>query len=434
MREKKRFVGLAAVLAIAAAIVLMPGVSAAQTESVLYSFGSNGAQRDGELPYSGVIFDGAGNLYGTTFAGGARGGGTVFELSPQAGGGRSEKVLHSFGYNGGSGNGGIEGSHPSAGLIFDSAGNLYGTTVFGGAGNCLSGDYYVGCGIVFELSPAAGGSWDEKILQTFTGGENGEAPGAALVLDSAGNLYGTTGGGGFYGYGTVFELTPIVGAGWTATILHSFGGGDDGRGPVGLVSDAAGNLYGTTGGGGGANACGTVYELSMDANGRWTEKLLHSFGDKFGEEGNPQMGITIDASGNLYGATSVGGAYGFGIIYLLSPATDSTWTESVLYVLGTPGEALQPQASMIIDSAGNLYGTSVLGGAAGDGTVFELSPSTDGSWTETLLHSFTGGGTDGASPESSLIFDAAGNLYGTTSAGGKGANGQGFGTVFEVTR
>src|ERR1019366_934096 len=208
---------------------------------VLYSFIHNGT--DGGFPQAGLIFDAAGNLYGTTSEGGTSsscsgGCGTVFELTPTAGGGWTEKVLHNFNSNG------TDGANPYAGLIFDAAGNLYGTTTVGGT-------YYYGT--VFELTPTAGGGWTEKVLHSFNyNGTDGNNPQASLTIDAAGNLYGTTSGGGTYGNykGTVFELTPAAGGDWTETVLHNFVGPDGAAPLAGLIFDAAGNLYGTTSGGG----------------------------------------------------------------------------------------------------------------------------------------------------------------------------------------
>jgi uncharacterized repeat protein (TIGR03803 family) len=214
---------------------------------VLHNFQSN--FRDGFNPDAGLIFDGSGNLYGTTFYGGPTGGGTVFELTPKAGGGWTEKILHSFGGKG-------DGSEPRAGLIFDGSGNLYGTTSSGGSD---------GYGAVFELTPKAGGGWTEKLLHSFivNGKNDGNSPVSGLVLDSSGNLYGTTQYGGTYYVGTVFELTPKAGGGWTEKIVHNFDSNNhkDGYSPVaGLIIDATGNLFGTTYSGG-TYGYGTVFGI-----------------------------------------------------------------------------------------------------------------------------------------------------------------------------
>jgi uncharacterized repeat protein (TIGR03803 family) len=411
MRAKRFSIGLTATLAIFAVTLLVAGTRAvAQEEKVLHNFGSG---KDGVSPYDKLIFDAAGNLYGTTDAGGAHGGGAVFELSPKAGGGWTEKILHSFGS-------GKDGYEPHASLILDKAGNLYGTTDYGGA------NVY---GTVFEVSPKAGGGWTEKILHDFGSGKDGVNPLASLMLDKAGNLFGTTDGGGAYNYGTVFEVSPKAGGGWTEKVLHSFNNnGKDGQRPFGgLILDAAGNLYGTTS----VGPYGTVFELSPKAGGGWTEKILHSFNYKDGAI--PSADLIFDGAGNLYSTTSAGGAYGGGTVFELSPKAGGGWTEKVLHSFDDNGEdGYTPYASLIFD-AGNLYGTTYYGGTIypgcgdGCGTVFELTPKA-GSWTEKVLHSF-GSGKDGVGPEAGLISDKAGNLYGTTFYGGTNLHG---GTVFEI--
>ncbi len=227
-------------------------------EKVLHSFCSQPNCADGDYPTAGLIFDAAGNLYGTTYAGGAYGAygpGTVFELTPAAGGGWTEKVLHSFD------NDCTDGASPYASLIFDAAGNLYGTTSRRRLlPACDAGE---GCGTVFELTPTAGGGWTEKVLHSFGNGTDGANPDCDLIFDAAGNLYGTTIYGGTYSYGTVFELTPAGGGNWTEKVLHNFNrNGTDGICPyAGLIFDAAGNLYGTTSLGG-TFGVGTVFELT----------------------------------------------------------------------------------------------------------------------------------------------------------------------------
>jgi uncharacterized repeat protein (TIGR03803 family) len=231
---------------------------------------------------------------------------------PKAGGDWTEKVLHSFNLNG------TDGYDPIAGLIFDAAGNLYGTTLEGGAHDS---------GTVFELTIKSGGDWTEKILYNFNGSNEGLEPLAGLIFDAAGNLYGTTNAGGAYGFGTVFELTPKAGGGWTEKVLHSFNdSGKDGFYPwTGLIFDAARNLYGTTafGGSGSCNdngiaGCGTVFELTPKAGGSWTEKILHSF-DNNGKDGNyPAATLIFGSAGSVYGTTEGGGAYGFGTVFKIT--------------------------------------------------------------------------------------------------------------------
>src|ERR1019366_2578878 len=309
MRGKRLSIGLRAALAIFTAILFVTSIWAAAEEKVLHNFNNDGT--DGYYPEVGLIVDAAGNLYGTTTAGGAYNSGTGFELTPAAGGGWTETVLHNFGN-------GTDGATPYAGLIFDAAGNLYGTTQYGGT---------YGVGTVFELTPAGGGSWTEKVLYSFNhNGADGGVPAAGLIFDAAGNLYGTTVNGGtgsncVLGCGTVFELTPAAGGGWTEQVLHSFNNnGADGSTPfAGLIFDAAGNLYGTTFAGG-TYGYGTVFELTPAAGGGWTETVLHNFGN--GTDGTaPYAGLIFDAAGNLYGTTFVGGTYGYGTVFEVTPVS-----------------------------------------------------------------------------------------------------------------
>jgi len=400
-----------------AVAVLMAGAFAVAQETVLYNFpcGATGCE-----PGSNLIFDAAGNLYGTSPRGGATNYGVVFELSPQVGGGWTEAVLHSFSDNG------HDGFLPQGGLIFDAAGNLYGTTSGGGE--------HKG-GTVFELSPVTGGGWSEFVLHNFGAGTDGSESNAGLVMDGAGNLYGTTTLGGVHGDGTAFELTPVTGEGWTEKMLHSFSGTTDGSQPwAGLTFDAAGNLYGTTLYGGAYNG-GTVFELMPQTGGQWAGKVLHAFGEVNANGVSiyePYGGVVFDQAGNLYGTTYYGGGNGGGIVYELTPSTGGAWKETPVRNFGGTGGS-QPLAGVIIDAAGNLYGTTANGGnehascaSAGCGVVYELTPVTGGGWAETVLIAFNY--TDGGHPTGTLIFDAAGNIYGTTADGGSGV----FGTVFEI--
>jgi len=411
MRSERISAGVRATLAIFA-LILFVTESGVSQETVLHSFYDKG--RGGFGPAAGLISDASGNLYGTASGGGSDGSyGTVFELTPKAGGGWMEKVLHAFDYS--------DGYLPEAGLIFDDAGNLYGTTAGGGAHNY---------GAVFELKPGGGGSWTEKVLHSF-GGKDGQNPEVGLIFDAHGNLYGTTAYGGAYDDGTVFELTRAVGGSWRERVLYSF---DAGEGmsiiPSGLILDASGNLYGMTGSG-----PGTVFELMPGAGGSWTETVLHQFTGGPNDGYGPLGGLIVDAAGNLYGTTGWGGAYsgiflGWGTVFELSPATGGGWTEQILHSFNDNGDdGWHPETGVIFDAAGNLYGTTLSGGAYVYGTVFQLTPTTGGGWTETVLHGFDDNGTDGQSPSAGVILDSAGNLYGTTASGGA----YGYGTVFEIT-
>ena len=306
-------------------------------------------------------------------------------------------------------------------LIRDAAGNLYGTGVDGIF--CVE---HQACGMVYELSPVEGGSWTQTVLYNFNV-TNGYGP-KGLAMDAAGNLYGVTVSGGLYGGGTAYELSRSEGGGWTETVLYNFSrGGGFGGVNFSLWRDAAGNLYGTMTEGG-AYGAGMVFELSPGAGGAWTETVLWSFGN--GSDGEfPESGVIMDAAGNLYGTTLQGGTYcqGCGTVYELSPSKGGNWSETVLHNFnGDDGS--ESWASLILDAAGNLFGTTSQGGTYSEGTVFEVSPN-DGGWTETVLHSFPSDGHDGSNPIAPLILDPTGNLFGTTYGGGT----NGAGTVFELS-
>lgn len=306
-------------------------------------------------------------------------------------------------------------------MIVDAAGNLYGVTGSGGV-------YY--SGIVFELTPSQGG-WTENVLHNFNNnGVDGAYPEADLTFDAAGNLYGTTYQGGTNSVGTAFELAPTQGGGWTETVLYSFHfNGTDGANPflANLISDSAGNLYGTTSQGGTYNA-GTVFELTANGGGSWSETVLHNFANIDTDGGQPYAGLIFDAVGNLYGTTLIGGTYGAGTVFELSPRQGGGWTEHVLHNFGNGTDGGFLIGGVVFDGFGNLYGTTHQGGSYGVGTVFELTPTQGGNWTEQILHNFNRNGTDGYSPFAGLIIDSAGSLYGTTSEGGSHR----WGTVFEL--
>jgi len=282
------------------------------------------------------------------------------------------------------------------------------------------------------MTPDGSGGWTEKVLHNFGTASDGRYPEAGLIFDGNGNLYGATGGGGTHTRGTVFELTPDGSGGWTEKVLHNFGSGDDGAEPnSSLIWDNAGNLYGATGQGGThgvSGGAGTVFEMTPNGDGSWTEKVLHNFGS--GMDGlNPKAGLIFDAAGNLYGTTYYGGTHSSGTVFELTPNGDGSWTEKVLHNFGSGMDGQYPWAGLIFDAAGNLYGTTADGGSHGrGGIVFEMSPDGSGGWTEKILHNFNSG-KDGGFPEAGLIFDGNGNLYGTTGAGGS----LNWGTAFEMT-
>jgi uncharacterized repeat protein (TIGR03803 family) len=421
MKKNINSIAFGVPLAILVSILLL-GIRSNAQENVIYHFKANGI--DGQAPHSSLIFDSAGNLYGTTYSGGTYDDGTVFELSPKPGGGWTEKILHSFSIEGSGG------AYPAANLVLDSMGNLYGTTSWNS-------------GVVFELSPTSGGEWKERVLHAFgTGTDGNNTNSAGLIFDSAGNLYGTTVWGGTGecingpppppGCGTVFQLTPAAGGNWTERVIHSFQfDGVDGLYPIaGLSIDRAGNLYGTTSNGGVYN-WGTVFEMTPEAGGGWSETAIHSFSEN-GEDGaDPVAGLVLDAAGNLYGTTMQGGSETCvcGTVFQLKHEAGGVWIERVIHSFNQHEDGGDPVAGLVVDAARNLYGTTPGGGPSGNGTVFQLSPG----GAEKLLTDFSNNEKDGVWPYAGLIFDTAGNLYGTTSSGG-GNGATEPGTVFEIKR
>jgi uncharacterized repeat protein (TIGR03803 family) len=371
---------------------------------------------DGVEPDAALVFDSGGNLFGTTYLGGAYGFGTVFELSPDADGQWSESLPHSFAY-------GDDGGLPEDSLLVDSSGNLYGTTALGGSGPCS-----ITCGTVFEVSPKGNGKWTERILLNFDG-TDGAQPIGNLIRDSRGAFYGTTSDGGDHGSGTVFELVKDHGGTWNETVLHSFNfrSGDGGAPYSGLVFDPSGNLYGTTYVGG-AYGDGTVFQLKPGAKGKWTESVIHSFD---GNDGNsPQSDLTIDAGGSLYGVCA-GGPRDNGEVFKLTRGGNGKWALTILYDFPKLENGVGPIGALVWDPKGNLYGIAQDGGnpacEGGCGTVFKLSPRSNGKWAYTVLYRLNG--YDGWLPEAGLIRDKKGNLYGTAFYGGA----HGTGVVFEIT-
>ena len=409
------------------ASTLISAASAASAEKIVHAFSNIG---DGIGPTAPLTAAGGGVFFGTTLSGGTGkrsvckyGCGTIFELR-RTGNGWTKTTIYSF-------RGDSDGWYPNGGMILDNVGNLYGTTHFGGA---------YGLGTAFELSPS-GGTWKETILYSFGSyPSDGVWPIAGMISDSEGNLYGTTGfgGGGTKDGGTVFEL--VRSTGWTENILHVFGNGSDGSVVVGgLVMDSAGNLFGTTDEGGTGSSCfygcGIVFELTPSL-GTWSESVLHNF------TGNPdgassESGLIFDDVGNLYGVTE-GGGTGFqcengpcGTVFEIVRGSSGTWTETVLYSFGSyQNDAWEPISALTMDKSGNLYGATYQGGTGfcigGCGAVFKLVPSSSG-WSESLLHSFLAT-ADGRYPGGGVVLDSAGNLYGTTGGGGP----NNLGIVYEV--
>lgn len=317
------------------------------------------------------------------------------------------------------------------GVIRDEAGNLYGVAHYGGAHNRSS--CIAGCGTVFELSPDGNGGWTQTLIYSFTGGADGGNPVGDLVFDKAGNLYGVTfSGGAISNSGVAFELSPSNGA-WTQTVIHTFGTGSDGAFPNGtLAIDQFGSLYGTTGTGG-TQKLGTAFKLAL-SGGTWQETILRNFGPATPDGNSPFGGVILDSAGNVYGTSSAGagGCFrsGCGAVWELTPSANG-WSEHILYRFSGPPNASNPDFPLTMDAAGNLYGTG--GGARG--AVFKLIHTSTG-WEETVLHSFTGAPNDGYQPDSGVIFGKDGLLYGGTDFGGNAtcthSSAGGCGVVYEL--
>jgi uncharacterized repeat protein (TIGR03803 family) len=371
----------------------------------------------GEDPQYGIVFDSQGNAYGTTENGGTYGWGTIFRLEPSQSG-WTERVLYSF-------RGSSDGFFPSGNLVIDAVGNLYGTTQDGGTGPC-SPDYIEDyCGTVFELTQS-NGKWEHAVLYNFcslSGCSDGAGP-QGLTFDTAGNLYGTTSEGGAEYYGTVYKLSLSQGV-WKQTVLHAFDNNGDGITPApGVTIDKSGNLYGATYGGGGYG-WGLIFELKHGKKG-WREVMIYAFdgsGNYFGVNGS----LALDFAGNIFGTTR--GDYencqnGCGMVYRLSHVKGQ-WVLSPVYIFDGPHGA-GPNAGFVRDRAGNFYGSTFAGGDNNFGEVFKLKPGK--TWTIGLLYSFTGAGSD-ERPNFGLIFGPGGGLYGTTPGF---YSDQFYGEVFEV--
>ena len=405
-------------------VIVAPYLVAVAKEKVLYRF-SGGT--DGAFPSSGLVMDAAGNLYGTTEWGGdlsqcdQTGCGTVFKLTPGSNGTWKEHVLYTF-------QGGADGYNPAGNLVFDASGNLYGTTSWGGDLSQCNGN---GCGTVFELSPRSNGAWNKTVLHDFQNSPDGADPEGNLIFDAAGNLYGATLGDTIRDYGTVFELSSMPDGTWTETTLHTFQG-FDGVGPSAVIFGDGGSLFATTASGG-RSQYGTVFRLSRRHGGNWTETDLYDFLGG-GNGGTPRAGVIRGSKGNLYGTAARGGN-NFGIVFQIRPAV-SKWKEEMIYNFCSRNDCADgasPLAGLAMDTNGILYGTTSAGGAEcsppGCGVVFKLTHTKNG-WRETILHRFHGGSSDGAAPQEPLMFDGAGNLYGTANVQ---QGYQGAGVVFEIT-
>jgi uncharacterized repeat protein (TIGR03803 family) len=404
MKSQKNSHSSSPPLAILIAVLMLAGNSLAK--AVLHTFRGGG---DGIAPYGRLISDAESNLYGTTAFGGASGAGVVFELTKSSAG-WTETILYSF-------TDGKDGSQPWAGLIFDSAGNLYGTTYRGGAFNA---------GTVYELTPGQGGTWTETVLYSFASGTDGEGPQSDLTFDQTGNIYGTTNNGGSPGNGIVFELTPGQGGVWSETVLHRFLRREGTSPRAAVIFDKKGALYGTLANNGGFNA-GAVFRLEPPAvqGGVWTEKTLYHFTGQ--ADGYGPLCRLVRFKGSLYGTTVGGGATDNGVIFQLTPPAShhGAWTETVLHSFTCGSDGCLGWAGMIMDKKGVFYGTTQYGGPSNGGTAFQLQ-QVSGAWIESVLCSFNSSDNDFSA--AGLLLGKNGALYGTT-VGSRGNAGM----VFKVT-
>ena len=399
------------------ALCLAAAPASAQTFTTLYSFAAGTS--DGGYPQGGVSIDSSGKLYGTTTSYGSHGTGVVYKLVPPTGGGSwTESVVYNLG-------GTNDGKYPYSGVLIGSNGDLFGTTINGGQLGLNYGTFY-------EVSPTSGTEIGEF---SFSGGGSGqnEYTLGNVIQDSSGNFYGTSYLGGAHNQGAVWKLSfssPFV----VETVIYSFNRTAtnlDGITPyAGLVMDSSGNLYGTTyKGGTGAGCqsagCGTVFKLSPSGGTTWNETILYSFDATLGDGVFPESNLIIDNSGNLIGTTTVGSATGNGEVFQISPSGTKTVIHSFT---GGTTDGSQPWSGVTMDASGNLWGTTRNGGAHNYGTVYKLT-NTFGVWTESVIHSFSYFG-DGAFPLSNLTLDSSGNLYGTNNQGGSG--GRTVGTVFKI--
>jgi hypothetical protein len=387
-------------------------------------------------PVSGLASDAAGNLYGAT----AGHDGVVYKLSQVAGVWQAT-VLYNF-------TGGGDGGSPESTPILDSAGNLYGTTAYGGN---FTGPYCSqGCGVVYKLAPTSIGQWQETVLYAFTDGKDGGFPVSGnLAFDKAGNLYGSNVSGGVLsteacqntsGCGVIFKLSPETnGTTWKFSVLHAFFGGWDGVGPAQLIFDSKRNLFGSAAGAWGGwelpSSPGLVFKLTPTTGGPWHDSIVYAF--KGSSDGGLPSALTFDAAGNIYGAGADGGIMnncwsgyapmGCGVVFRISPG-GGKWTEKTLYAFTGYADGNGPNGGVVWDN-GRLYGTTWRGGStgSGEGVVYQLTPGNGPEWTEKVVLAFSG--TDGDIPTAPLVVDGAGNIFGTTQSGG----GNGYGVAFEIT-
>jgi uncharacterized repeat protein (TIGR03803 family) len=397
MRSKNAPLGFYVAAIAALTTLLMAAMpAAAQTETILVNLQPNAV---GYSASEGVVFDSSGNLYGVTGSGGGDDSGAIFEMSPAGGGTWSAPVVVLD----------VAG-RPESPLVFH-AGNIFTTTIFQG----LDGG-------VYELSPGAGG-WTQDLLYDFQR-RDARAPWGNVAFDSSGNLYGTAQIGPIHpDLGAVYELTPTEGGEWTESLPFVGGGLTYGSNPLWVITTPSGSLYVATEFGG-AYQGGAVFELTPSAGG-WTPSLMYAF-----PSGSSPCCLTLDASGDVYGTTFGRGGYNAGSVFRLKKTASGAWGMQTLYSFGNGATGTFPTFSApVLDSAGNLYGTTSSGGSGGAGVVYKLSPGARGNWTETVLHNFTSNGVDGITPDGGVVFGPDGNLYGTTYYGGLYNDG----IVYELT-
>lgn len=401
VRQTGRFIRLTGGAVIFLLIALGMHLTAqGSTTEILYSFQGD---EDGEYLDTDVEIDAAGNLYGTSVLGGDFGGGTVWQLSP-VGNGWVHTVLYSF-------TGSADGGEPYKGVSLDSEGNLYGTAVTGGSGSCEGG-----CGVVYKLSNS-GGTWTQTVIHGFTGAD-GSGPGARVTVDDQGNLFGMTPTGGANGLGTIYQLHQRANGSWAFRVIHDFTGGTDGSsGSAGRMVLRNGNLYGAATTGGLGN--GTIFELRSKGSAGWDFKTLYQF--QGAPDGSfPYGALLFDRAGHIYGTTYYGGMDGLGTVYQLRRGA-GIWTEQVLYGFQTGQDGNSSISNLVSDAFGNLYGTTSEGGL-GSGTIFEVTPNDNGTWTESVPHLFAGP-PDGAFPYAGMVAGDGGVFYGATVHGGSAGEG-----------
>ena len=404
--ELKQITPVSLAALVMACIGLGSGPKAHGGTNVIYSFAGD---EDGEYADTDLAIDKAGNLYGTTVLGGDFGSGTVFQLSPSPNG-WVHTVLYSF-------TGSADGGEPYKGVTLDAEGNLYGTAVTGGSGSCEGG-----CGVAYKLEHR---TWTESVVHAFTGGDDGSGPGARLTIDGQGNLYGMAPTGGANGLGTIYQIQPN-GNSWTFKVIHTFTGGSDGSsGSAGQMLLRGGLLYGAATAGG-IYSKGTVFSLKPTHTGEWIFKTIYSFRGQ-PDAGFPYGGLLFDGAGRLYGTTYYDGAYNLGAVYELFPQQVGEWKERVLYNFQGGGDGQNSISNLVLDASGNLYGTTSEGGL-GSGVIFQLTPTANARWSESVPHQFQGP-PDGAFAYNGMVADASGNFYGATVHGGA----DGEGAIYQFT-